>query len=48
MTSADDLERSRFLRKRLAVAQLASFHLDDAQLLGLAVRKPRRAGSLPA
>jgi predicted ATPase len=35
MTSADDLERVRFLRKRLAVAQLASFHLDDAQLLGL-------------
>jgi len=35
MTPADDLERVRFLRKRLAVAQQALYHVDDAQLLGL-------------
>jgi len=35
MTPADDLERIRFLRKRLAVAQSAHFHVDDVQLLGL-------------
>jgi class 3 adenylate cyclase len=35
MTPAEDLERVRFLRKRLAVAQQAYLHLDDAQLLGL-------------
>ena len=35
MTPADDLERVRFLRKRLAVAQQAYFHMDDVQLLGL-------------
>jgi class 3 adenylate cyclase len=35
MTPADDLERVRFLRKRLAVAQQAYMHTDDAQLLGL-------------
>jgi class 3 adenylate cyclase len=35
MTPADDVERMRFLRKRLAVAQQAHFHLDDARLLGL-------------
>ena len=35
MTPADDLERVRFLRKRLAVAQQAYIHMDDAQLLGL-------------
>jgi class 3 adenylate cyclase len=35
MTPADDVERVRFLRKRLAVAQSASFHVDDVQLLGL-------------
>jgi class 3 adenylate cyclase len=35
MTPADDLERVRFLRKRLAVAQQAVYHVSDAQLLGL-------------
>jgi hypothetical protein len=35
MTPADDVERIRFLRKRLAVAQQAYIHMDDAQLLGL-------------
>jgi class 3 adenylate cyclase len=35
MTPADDLERVRFLRKRLAVAQQTFIHMDDAQLLGL-------------
>jgi class 3 adenylate cyclase len=35
MTPADDLERVRFLRKRLAVAQQTYIHLDDARLLGL-------------
>jgi class 3 adenylate cyclase len=35
MTPADDLERVRFLRKRLAVATQAYIHMDDAQLLGL-------------
>jgi class 3 adenylate cyclase len=35
MTPADDLERVRFLRKRLAVAQQAYMHMDDAHLLGL-------------
>jgi predicted ATPase len=35
MTPADDLERVRFLRGRLAVAQMAVYHVDDAQALGL-------------
>jgi class 3 adenylate cyclase len=35
MTPADDVERVRFLRKRLAVAQQTYIHMDDAQLLGL-------------
>ena len=35
MTPADDLERIRFLRGRLAVAQQAVFHVEDAELLGL-------------
>jgi class 3 adenylate cyclase len=35
MTPSDDLERVRFLRRRLAVAQQAQFHLADARLLGL-------------
>jgi class 3 adenylate cyclase len=35
MTPAEDIERVRFLRKRLAVAQSAHFHVDDVQLLGL-------------
>jgi class 3 adenylate cyclase len=35
MTPADDLERVRFLRRRLAVAQQALFHVQDAQALGL-------------
>jgi class 3 adenylate cyclase/MoxR-like ATPase len=35
MTPADDIERVRFLRKRLAVAQQTYIHMDDAQLLGL-------------
>jgi class 3 adenylate cyclase len=35
MTPADDVERVRFLRKRLAVAQQTFLHMDDARLLGL-------------
>jgi class 3 adenylate cyclase len=35
ITPAEDVERARFLRKRLAVAQSAHFHVDDVQLLGL-------------
>ncbi|MFL5958843.1 MAG: ATP-binding protein [Gaiellaceae bacterium] len=35
MTPTDDVERLRFLRRRLAVAQQAVYHVDDAQLLGL-------------
>jgi class 3 adenylate cyclase len=35
MTPAEDVERVRFLRKRLAVAQQAVYHVSDAQLLGL-------------
>ena len=35
MTPADDLDRVRFLRRRLAVAQQAVYHVGDAQLLGL-------------
>jgi len=35
MTPAEDLERVRFLRKRLALAQQAFLHVDDAHLLGL-------------
>ena len=35
MTPADDLERVRFLRRRLAVAQQALWHVADARLLGL-------------
>ena len=33
MTPAEDVERFRFLRKRLAVAMSASFHVEDAQLI---------------
>ena len=33
MTPAEDAERFRFLRKRLAVAQSAFFHVEDAQLI---------------
>jgi hypothetical protein len=35
MTPAEDVERVRFLRKRLAVAQQTYLHVDDARLLGL-------------
>jgi class 3 adenylate cyclase len=35
MTPADDAERVRFLRRRLAVAEQASFHIDDVRVLGL-------------
>jgi class 3 adenylate cyclase len=35
MTPADDAERVRFLRRRLAVAQQALFHLGDVQVLEL-------------
>jgi class 3 adenylate cyclase len=35
MTPADDVERVRFLRRRLAVAQQALFHLGDVRVLGL-------------
>ena len=33
MTPVEDAERFRFLRKRLAVAQSAFFHVEDAQLI---------------
>jgi class 3 adenylate cyclase len=33
MTPVEDTERLRFLRKRLAVAQSAFFHVEDAQLI---------------
>jgi class 3 adenylate cyclase len=35
MTPTDDVERVRFLRRRLAVAQQALFHLGDVRVLGL-------------
>jgi class 3 adenylate cyclase len=35
MTPAEDVERVRFLRRRLAVAQSALFHLEDVRVLGL-------------
>jgi predicted ATPase len=35
MTPAEDVERTRFLRRRLAVATQTYVHLDDAHLLGL-------------
>jgi class 3 adenylate cyclase len=35
MTPTDDVERVRFLRRRLAVAQQALWHVEDARLLGL-------------
>ena len=35
MTPAEDADRVRFLRKRLAVAQQTYIHMDDAHLLGL-------------
>jgi class 3 adenylate cyclase len=35
MTPPEDVERVRFLRKRLAVAQSAYFHVEDVQVLGL-------------
>jgi len=35
MTPAEDVERARFLRKRLAVALQTVYHVGDAQLLGL-------------
>jgi class 3 adenylate cyclase len=35
MTPPEDVERVRFLRRRLAVAQQTYLHVDDARLLGL-------------
>ena len=35
MTPAEDVDRVRFLRRRLAVAQQAQFHLDDVQVVEL-------------
>jgi class 3 adenylate cyclase len=35
MTPTQEVERVRFLRKRLAVAQQTAYHVGDAQLLGL-------------
>jgi class 3 adenylate cyclase len=35
MTPAEDTERCRFLRRRLAVAQMALFHLGDVPVLGV-------------
>jgi class 3 adenylate cyclase len=40
MTPAEDVERVRFLRRRLAVAQSALFHLDDVRVVGLGGGEP--------
>jgi class 3 adenylate cyclase len=40
ITPVEDVERKRFLRKRLAVATQAYMHMDDAQLLGLGSGEP--------
>ena len=34
MTPPEEVDRVRFLRKRLAVAQMAMFHLGDVPALG--------------
>jgi predicted ATPase len=40
MTPAEDVERVRFLRRRLAIAQSALFHLDDVRMVGLGGGEP--------
>jgi class 3 adenylate cyclase len=40
ITPAEDTERIRFVRRRLAVAQQAFIHVDDARLLGLGSGEP--------
>ena len=40
MTPPEDVERKRFLLQRLAVAQQAFYHVDDARLLGLGSSEP--------
>ena len=40
MTPAEDVERVRFLRRRLAIAQSALFHLDDVRVVGLGGGEP--------
>ena len=35
MTAEEEVDRVRFLRKRLAVAQMAMFHLGDVRVLEL-------------
>jgi class 3 adenylate cyclase len=48
LVAADDVERRRLLRRKLAVAQQAYLHVDDAQALGLGEADARPEGSLPA
>ena len=40
MTPPEEVERVRFLRRRLAVAQQTYLHMDDARLLGLGSGEP--------
>jgi hypothetical protein len=35
MTPQEDVERVRFLRRRLAIAHQTVFHVDDVPLVGL-------------
>jgi class 3 adenylate cyclase len=48
LVGADDVERRRLIRRKLAVAQQAYLHVDDAQALGLGEAEARPGGSLPA
>ena len=48
LVAADDVERRRLLRRKLAVAQQQYLHVDDAQALGLGEAEARPGGSLPA
>jgi len=48
LVAADDVERRRLLRRKLAVAQQQYLHVDDAQALGLGETVPRPEGSRPA
>jgi class 3 adenylate cyclase len=48
LVAADDVERRRLLRRKLAVAQQQYLHVDDAQALGLGDAEARPGGSLPA
>ena len=48
LVAADDVERRRLLRRKLALAQQQYLHVDDAQMLGLGEPEPRPEGSRPA